>query len=74
MPRTDVVTATDAYLHAECRSPILGFVDDLELSLRPREAQIQVRSASRVGYSDFGVNRRRVEDLRKRLRAAGLIE
>ena len=74
MPRTDVVTVTDTYLHAECRSPILGFVDDLELSLRPREAQIQVRSASRVGYSDLGVNRRRVEDLRKRLRAAGLIE
>jgi uncharacterized protein (DUF1499 family) len=74
MPRTNIITATDTYLHAECRSPILGFVDDLELNLRAGQAQIQVRSASRVGYSDLGVNRRRVETLRERLRSAGLTE
>ena len=74
MPRTVVVTATDTYLRAESRSRLWKFVDDLELSLSPADGWIQVRSASRVGYSDFGVNRRRVEALREELRAAGLIE
>ena len=74
MPRTVVVTATDTYLHAESRSRLWKFVDDLELSLSPADGWIQVRSASRVGYSDLGVNRRRVEALREELRAAGLIE
>jgi len=61
------VKETSDYLHAECRSAWFGFVDDLELHLRPSEASIAVRSASRLGYSDLGVNRRRVEDLRASL-------
>ncbi len=73
-PRTVVVTITDTYLHAESRSRFWKFVDDLELSLNPSDGWIQVRSASRVGYSDLGVNRRRVEALREDLRSAGLIE
>ncbi len=67
LPRTEIVTATSDYLHAECRSALFGFVDDLELQLRPGQAIIAVRSASRLGYSDLGVNRRRVERIRAAL-------
>ncbi len=74
LPRTTIVTASENYLHAECRSRLLRFVDDLELYLRPEDALVEVRSASRVGYSDLGVNRRRVETLGEALREAGLIE
>lgn len=73
MPRTTVEDGGEAYLHAECRSRWLGFVDDLELHLRPERGEIAVRSASRVGYSDLGVNRARVERLRALLRDRGLL-
>lgn len=73
LPRTAFVTETEDYLHAECRSALLGFVDDLELHLRPAEGIVAVRSASRVGYSDLGVNRKRVEELRATLRARGVV-
>jgi uncharacterized protein (DUF1499 family) len=49
-------------------------VDDLELELRAGEGIIAVRSASRKGYSDFGVNRRRVENLREVLRRRGIVK
>ncbi len=68
LPRTRIITETDNYLHAECRSQFFGFVDDLELHLRPSDSLIAVRSAARLGYSDFGVNRERVEQLRVLLR------
>lgn len=64
LPRTRIVTRSSEYVHVECRSRLFGFIDDLELHLRPREGIIAVRSASRLGYSDLGVNRRRVETLR----------
>ena len=51
----------------------MGFVDDLELHLRPAGDIIAIRSASRVGLSDLGVNRRRVEDLRTVLISRGII-
>jgi uncharacterized protein (DUF1499 family) len=73
LPRTHIVADADGYLHAECRSALLGFVDDLELQLRASERQIAVRSASRLGHSDLGVNRRRVETLRAALAARGLL-
>ena len=66
LPRTKIITVDNNYLHAECRSAVFGFVDDLELHLRPQERIIAVRSAARLGYSDFGVNRKRVEELRTR--------
>lgn len=72
-PRTRVISATDDYLHAEERSRLLGFVDDVEFHLRSEEAVVAVRSASRLGYSDFGVNRRRVEAIRQALRARGVV-
>lgn len=67
LPRTSIVEEQGDYLHAECRSRIFGFIDDLELQLRPQEGIIAVRSASRLGYYDFGVNRKRVEALRDAL-------
>jgi uncharacterized protein (DUF1499 family) len=74
MPRTVVVRDTGEYLHAECSSPLLGFVDDLELHLRAVDGIVAVRSASRVGYSDLGVNAGRIETLRQQLRSAGVIK
>lgn len=71
LPRTRIVVDTGSYLHAECSSALLGFVDDLELHLPEGASAIDVRSASRLGYSDMGVNRRRVEDLRADLRRRG---
>ena len=65
-PRTVVVTATDDYLHAVCRTR-LGFADDVECRLGHADGMIHVRSASRLGYYDFGVNRARVEALRQQL-------
>ena len=63
MPRATVVEADDAYLHAEFRSAVFRFVDDVQCLLDEQAGVIHVRSASRVGYSDLGVNRRRVEAL-----------
>ena len=74
LPRTEIVAEEPGYLHAECRSALMGFVDDLELYLPPGESRIQVRSASRIGYGDMGVNRRRVETLRTNLHERGLVE
>lgn len=74
LARAKIVTRTDDYLHAECRSALLRFVDDLELRLRPDEGLIAVRSSSRLGYYDFGVNRRRIEQLRERMRRMGVIQ
>ncbi|MFK5927326.1 MAG: DUF1499 domain-containing protein [Desulfuromusa sp.] len=73
LPRTRIVNETSDYLHAECRSGVFGFVDDLELHLRPSKGIIAVRSASRLGYSDFGVNQRRIEKIRAALISQGLI-
>ena len=72
-PRTTLIQERENYLRFECRSAILRFVDELELEWRPADRVVAVRSASRVGYSDFGVNRRRVEALRRLLRERGLV-
>jgi uncharacterized protein (DUF1499 family) len=74
MPRAKVVTQNDAYLHAEFTSLVFRFVDDLELRLDRDTKSVHVRSASRVGKGDLGVNRRRVEELEQRLRAAGIAQ
>ncbi|MFO1433494.1 MAG: DUF1499 domain-containing protein [Candidatus Competibacteraceae bacterium] len=73
LPRTTVVTKTGDSLHVEVRSALFGFVDDVEFQLRPADKTIAVRSASRVGYWDLGVNRRRVEQIRELLRAKGVV-
>jgi len=74
MPRNKIITTTDRYLHVECKSRLFGFIDDLELQLNPANGKIEIRSASRIGFSDLGVNRRRVENLRQKLTEKGLIK
>ena len=61
------MVSTDTYLKAECTTMVFRFVDDLELLVDTDEEVIHVRSASRIGTWDLGVNRRRVESLRRRL-------
>jgi len=74
LPQTRIVKATDRYLHAECKSRLFGFIDDLELQLNISTSVIDIRSASRTGYYDFGVNRRRVSGLRQILMDSKLIQ
>ena len=64
-PRTTIVTRTENYLHAEARSRLFRFVDDVEFYVDSRDGVIQFRSASRVGHSDFGVNRARMQEIRR---------
>lgn len=63
-PRARIVNRKPDYLHAEFASAALGFVDDVEFALDAGAGTIQVRSASRLGRRDFGVNRDRIERLR----------
>jgi len=67
LERTKIITATDNYLYAEFTSALMGFVDDVEFVLDDQKKVIQVRSASRLGDSDFGVNRKRIETIREQL-------
>jgi len=64
MPRTTILEQGDDYLATEFRTLIMRFGDDVEFLLDEENGLIHVRSASRTGYSDLGVNRRRVEDIR----------
>lgn len=73
LPRTKIVTASNTYIHAECSSLLMRFVDDLELYHDSGSPLVQVRSASRLGYSDMGVNRKRVENLRRKLIEQGIV-
>ena len=66
MKRAEIVTAETNYIHATFKSALFRFVDDVEFSLDDQRKVIDVRSASRTGYSDFGVNRKRVEEIRRR--------
>ncbi|HYW20693.1 MAG TPA: DUF1499 domain-containing protein [Nodularia sp. (in: cyanobacteria)] len=68
VPRTEVTEQTDNYIHALSKSRIFKFVDDVEFYLPADELAIHTRSASRIGESDLGVNRRRVEQIRLALR------
>lgn len=63
-PRAGIISQTDTYLHVEFTTRIMRFVDDVEFLLVEDEKVIHVRSASRVGYSDLGANRKRVEAIR----------
>ena len=71
MPRGHVVGATKDSLHAEFTSLVLRFVDDVDCVVDASSQVIQIRSASRLGYSDFGVNRRRVEAIRAAFEGKG---
>ena len=66
-PRTKVVENDSDYLHAEVTSRIMKYVDDLEVSYIPENNKIVIRSESRVGEGDFGVNKKRVERIKSSL-------
>ncbi|NJK40559.1 MAG: DUF1499 domain-containing protein [Acaryochloridaceae cyanobacterium SU_2_1] len=65
----EIVTETKEYLYTEFTSKLLGFVDDVEFYLDAKNSVIQVRSASRLGQSDLGANRARIEAIRQQLKA-----
>jgi len=67
MPRTKIITAEGNYIYAEFTSAFMGYVDDVEFYLNIDKSLIEVRSASRLGQSDLGVNRDRVEAIRAQL-------
>ncbi|MGH8454105.1 MAG: DUF1499 domain-containing protein [Nevskiales bacterium] len=62
MPRTQIVDSRADYLYAECSTAMMGFVDDVEFYCDGKV--IHARSASRLGYSDWSVNRKRIEAIR----------
>lgn len=72
--RTVITSETGDMLHAEATSLVFRFVDDIDAILDTDAKVIHIRSASRTGYGDFGVNRKRVENLRSRLQQAHVIE
>jgi len=65
MERASVILVERDYLYAEYRTRLLRYVDDVELYYDERLGVVHVRSASRLGRRDFGVNRKRVEALRR---------
>jgi len=64
----EIATERADYIAATFRSSLFGFVDDLEIRIDPGKSLIQLRSASRVGYGDFGANQKRVEQFRRLFR------
>ncbi|MBC8002785.1 MAG: DUF1499 domain-containing protein [Opitutaceae bacterium] len=72
LPRHKVITETDNYLHLEFTSQIMRFVDDVEFLIDEPNHVIHIRSAARIGYSDMGVNRNRVEAIRTALEVEGM--
>ncbi len=70
LPRTELVEEADDYLHFVVRTAFLGFKDDVEFEVEGDH--VHVRSASRVGYGDLGVNRKRVRSIRDQLGKKGV--
>ena len=69
IPRGRIITANDNYLHAEVTSALFRFVDDVEFFMDREQRVIHFRSASRVGSSDLGVNRGRMNAITTELQA-----
>ncbi|MCP5161458.1 MAG: DUF1499 domain-containing protein [Hahellaceae bacterium] len=65
--RSEIIKSEPTYIYAEYTTKLMRFVDDVEFLLQPEAGKIQVRSASRLGYRDFGVNRERIEAIRAEL-------
>ncbi|PSW19588.1 DUF1499 domain-containing protein [Photobacterium sanctipauli] len=72
LPGVALAEEKEGYFRLESTSKVFKFVDDFEVKLL--EQQLEVRSESRVGYSDFGVNRERAEQFRQRLEQADYIQ
>ncbi len=65
-----IIKETADYIHVEYRSKLFRFVDDVEFYLPDNESVIHMRSASRLGASDLGVNRKRMENIRSRFQSS----
>jgi len=63
-PRASLVSETGAYMHFIFKSRLFRFIDDVEFLIDPGRKLIHIRSAARSGYSDMGVNRKRIEEIR----------
>jgi len=60
MPNTTIINTDSDYIYAEFRTPLLNLIDDVEFYFDSENGLIHFRSASRLGYSDLGVNRERM--------------
>lgn len=67
----NIVKKTDDYIYVEYASPTFGFVDDVEFWFPGRNSEVEYRSASRVGESDFNINRKRIREIRLELQKKG---
>lgn len=72
-PRMEVIVDRDDYLHVEATTRLMRFTDDVEFHLRPEAGEIAMRSASRVGHSDLGANKKRLEAVRAALAEQGVV-
>jgi uncharacterized protein (DUF1499 family) len=70
MERAEVISEEPGYIYAEFRTKGMGYVDDVEFSFDPEAQVIHFRSSARLPYSDWGVNRKRMELIREAYRAA----
>lgn len=66
-PRSAIVDIDGDYMHAEVTSKWMKYIDDLEISFIPESSKLEVRSESRIGESDLGVNQKRVDLLKSKL-------
>ena len=73
-PRTEIVELNEDYLHAEATSKWMKYVDDLEVSYSPELKKLQIRSESRVGESDLGVNQKRIDFIKAKMYEKALIK
>lgn len=70
LPNTRLENESSSYLHYTFKSRIFGFIDDVEFLIDPDGKLIHFRSASRTGYSDMGVNRKRMTEIEKSIKNA----
>ena len=64
IPMTEIIESNDTYIYAEFTTKLMGYVDDVEFYIPDNSSVIHVRSASRLGKSDLGLNRKRIEEIR----------
>ena len=69
MPDVTIIDAKPDYIYAQSQTKVLKFVDDVEFWVNPAKSVIDVRSSSRLGREDFGVNRKRIEVIRAKYMA-----